>query len=340
MDMTTFTETFVQLVQRDRVAFIGMVAKLHGLNRDDLLVQFNLEASAAAAAAPATTKKVKRATVTVHSAAGEGPKCVETTAKKVQCKFDALPGCDTCKRHGKMRLAAEAAAQAGAGIGPAVGPVKVPKVKKVKAVRIESMHSHPADAVVHPDCTHCVTFGNPLAPFGASPTWGTPVRLSPAVDLQPLRDVVVAPVMVSLRASAALASILDTEDERSEFAAEHGLPYARTTLPGTAAAALAAMMEDSSDEEEEAAAPALVTAPFAAEHAILARWKMADPSGSSDDEEAPPKMQPFVMPTFDAAESEEDDESEEEESDDDDEEEAPAPKRAKLAAEEEFEEEE
>ncbi len=298
----------MQLVQRDRVAFIGMVAKLHGLNRDDLLAQFNLETAAAAAVAPSATKKVKRATVTVHSAAGEGPKCVETTAKKLQCKFDALPGCNTCKRHGKMRLAAEAATleAAGAGTGPAVGPIKAPKVKKVKAVRVESMHSHAADAVVHPDCTHCTTFGNPLAPFGASPTWGTPVVLctSPAVDLQTLRDVVVAPV--SSRASAALASILDTEDERSEFAAEHGLPYARVTAPGTAAAALAAMLEDSSDDEEEAAAP---------------------------------KMQPFVMPTFDAAESEEDDESEEEESDDDDEEEAPAPKRAKLAAEEDFEEE-
>lgn len=212
----------MSVIGRECSKLVATIAADHNLDLDALLAKYSLPKS----------NKVKRSVATVLED-GTALKCSATTAKKLPCLFNAQTGSVHCGRHLKQ-FAAEAAAKAAeaGGAGPATGPIKVPKVKKVKTARVDSVHTHPVDAVLHADCTHCTTFGNPLAPLGALPFTLERVAAPPA-ELEMEEGPTDAAIERS--ASAALAAITadfaDSDEDLSDFAAEQDMPYAHKVMP-------------------------------------------------------------------------------------------------------------
>ena len=129
--------------ERDRVFLLKV--------SEDYKIPFaELEAKYLGAAEEAIkVPKVRKAKVTVEG----GNKCQAQTAKKGPCSFSALKGECFCKRH---------LAQQNADPKPAKLP-KEPKVKVIKPVKVEPIHSHPPSDTLVKDCELCDSHGSALA---------------------------------------------------------------------------------------------------------------------------------------------------------------------------------
>jgi hypothetical protein len=231
--MDAFTSTIQTIVQQRDAAFVAMVASDYGLPVDELMAKYNLIPGK-----QLTGVKVKRAQVAIASD-GDGPKCTAITAKKLPCKFDALTGESLCKRH--LRVSKETGEVV--PTGPVCGPIKVPKPVK----KAPSMHTHPADELIHDDCTHCTTFGNLLC-GGPAPREEPSAPIGDRTLSQRIADILgddssdddSAPALAAAPSMAAPAEPMSESDSGSESDEEDAQPEPKRAK---------FQLEDFSDEE-------------------------------------------------------------------------------------------